>query len=78
MCFAYNCSRHESTKLTPNMLMLSRKMVTPIWWFFPNYQPEMKMTHWKFARKHLLDMPKMNELARKKHEGGTEKTKAKP
>ncbi len=64
MCFAYNCSRHESTKLTPNMLMLSREMVTPIWWFFPNYQPEMKMTHSEFARKHLLDMPKMNELAR--------------
>ena len=64
MCFAYNCSRHESTKLTPNMLMLSREMATPIWWFFPNFQPEMNMTHSEFARKHLLDIPKMNELAR--------------
>ena len=48
----------------PTCSCSAREMVTPIWWFFPNFQPEMKMTHSEFARKHLLDMPKMNELAR--------------
>ncbi len=64
MCFAYNCSRHESTKLTPNMLMLNREVATPMWWFFPNYLPVTHLTHSEFAKKHLLDMPLMNELAR--------------
>ncbi len=75
MCFAYNCSRHESTKLTPNMLMLSREMVTPIWWFFPNYQPEASMTHSEFAKKHLLDLPKMNQLARHNMRAAQERQK---
>jgi transposase InsO family protein/O-acetyl-ADP-ribose deacetylase (regulator of RNase III) len=65
MIYAYNCSRQESTKLTPNLLFLGRDSATPIWWMFPNFNTEARMTASEFSRKHLLDMGEYMQLARR-------------
>jgi transposase InsO family protein len=62
--FAYNCSRHESTGLTPNVLMLGRNVCTPIWWMFPHFDEDQEIGASAFARKYILNMGKFMELAR--------------